>query len=45
VPLVFTESGSPDTPYVVDLYEHVSFLGELNKQISNLPDEQRFGFR
>ncbi len=38
VPLVFAESGSPDTLYVVDLYENVSFLGDLNRQISSLPD-------
>src|ERR1700687_2023403 len=38
VPLVFVESGSPDTPYVADLYEHISFLGDLNRQISSLPD-------
>ena len=38
VPLVFAESGSLDTPYVVDLYEHISFLGDLNQQIANLPD-------
>src|ERR1700758_1903262 len=28
VPLVFAESGSSDTPYVGDLYDHVSFLGD-----------------
>jgi len=38
VPLVFAESGSPDTPYVADLYEHVSFLGDLNSQIAELPE-------
>ena len=38
VPLVFAESGSPDTPYIADLYEYVSFLGDLNRQISSLPD-------
>jgi hypothetical protein len=38
VPLVFAESGSRDSPYVVDLYEHVALLGDLNRQISNLPD-------
>ena len=38
VPLIFAESGSPDTPYVADLYEHISFLGDLNRQISSLPD-------
>lgn len=38
VPLIFAESGSADTPYIADLYEHVSFLGDINRQISNLPD-------
>jgi hypothetical protein len=38
VPLVFAESGSPGTPYIADLYEYVSFLGDLNRQISSLPD-------
>jgi hypothetical protein len=38
LPLVFAESGSPDTPYVADLYEHVSFLGDLNRQIAELPE-------
>jgi hypothetical protein len=38
VPLVFAQSGFPDSPCVVDLYEHVAFLGDLNQQISNLPD-------
>jgi len=38
VPLVFAESGFPDSPYLADLYEHVGFLGDLNRQISNLPD-------
>jgi len=44
VPLTFAESGSPD-PFVADLYEHISFLGDLNRQISSLPDGQRFGLR
>ena len=38
VPVVFAESGSANTPYIADLYEYVSFLGDLNRQISNLPD-------
>lgn len=40
VPLVFAfaESGSPNTPYVADLYEHVSFLGDVNRQVAELPD-------
>jgi hypothetical protein len=41
VTLVFAESGSPDTPYVADLYEHVSFLGDLNRQIAELPEGAR----
>ena len=38
VPLVFREGGGPDTAYVADLYEHVSFLGDLNRQIAESPD-------
>jgi hypothetical protein len=45
VPLVFAESGSPDTAYVADLYEHVSFLGDLNRQISDLPDGAKVQLR
>jgi hypothetical protein len=44
-PLVFAESGSPGTPYLADLYEHVSFLGDLNRQISSLPDGARVRLR
>jgi hypothetical protein len=45
VPLIFAESGSPDTPYVADLYEHISFLGDLNRQISSLPDGAKVRIR
>jgi hypothetical protein len=37
-PLVFAESGTPDNAYIADLYEQVSFLGDLNRQISGLAD-------
>jgi hypothetical protein len=37
-PLVFAESGTPNSAYVADLYEYVSFLGEVHRQISQLPD-------
>jgi hypothetical protein len=37
-PLVFAESGTPSRAYLADLYEYVSFLGELHRQISQLPD-------
>ena len=36
-PLVFAESGDPDNPYIADIYDHVSFLGDLHHQISGLP--------
>jgi hypothetical protein len=45
VPLIFAESGSPDAPYLVDLYEHISFLGDLNRQISSLPDGAKVRLR
>jgi hypothetical protein len=38
VPLVFAESGSADNAYVADLYEQVSFLGHLHRQMANLPE-------
>ncbi len=37
-PLVFAEAGDPDNAYVADIYDHVSFLGDLHKQISQLPN-------
>jgi hypothetical protein len=37
-PLVFAESGMPEDVYVADLYEQVSFLGDLQRQISGLAD-------
>ena len=38
IPLVFAESGYTENPYLADLYEHVSFLGDLNRQIAELPE-------
>lgn len=38
-PLVFAEK--PHEPYLVDIYEHVSFLGDLNNQIVNVPDGEK----
>jgi hypothetical protein len=38
-PVVFAESrGVPENPYVDDLYEHVSFLGDLHRQIADVPN-------
>jgi hypothetical protein len=37
--LFFDESqGVPDNAYVADLYEHVSFLGDLHRQIGDVPN-------
>jgi hypothetical protein len=45
-PLVFAESAAiPDNAYVADLYEHVSFLGELHRQIADKPDGKRVRLR
>ena len=41
VPLVFAQAGSSNTPYIVDIYDHVSFLGDLHRQISSLPNGAR----
>ncbi len=39
IPVVFRESAnSPDNAYVADLYEQVAFLGDLHRQIAELPD-------
>src|SRR5215472_15571469 len=39
LPLVLrTTSTSPNDPYIADLYDHVSFLGDINRQIASLPD-------
>jgi len=38
IPLMFAESGVPNNAYLADLYEQVSFLGDLHRQISRLPD-------
>lgn len=38
VPLVLAESGTPNPPYIADLYEQVSVLGDVNRQIAHLPD-------
>jgi len=45
VPLVFAERPSPDKAYIADLYESVSFLGDLHRQISSLPDGSKIELR
>jgi len=36
-PLVFVEARAAK-PYIVDIYEGVSFLGDLHRQLSDVPD-------
>jgi len=45
VPAVFAEGGRPETAYVADLYDYVSFLGDLHRQISDLPDGSKVQLR
>ena len=44
-PVIFAEAGTPNNAYVGSLYEQVSFLGDLNRQISQLPDGSEVQFR
>lgn len=37
-PLVFAETGHPNPAYLIDLYENVAFLGDIHRQIADLPD-------
>ena len=37
VPLAFVESASNNKPFVVDIYEHVRFSGDMHRQLSHLP--------
>jgi hypothetical protein len=42
VPVVFAESANfPNNAYVADLYEQVSFLGDLHRQIADAPDGEK----
>jgi hypothetical protein len=41
---MFKESGKPDDVYVADLYEQVSFLGDVHRQVSKLPDGTKVRF-
>ena len=45
VPAVFAEGGRPETAYVADLYDYVSFLGDLHRQVSDLPDGSKVQLR
>jgi|SRR5215469_15699449 len=45
VPAVFAEGGRPDTAFAVDIYEHVSFLGDLHQQLMTSPDGSKVRLR
>jgi hypothetical protein len=39
IPGVFKQSADlPDNRYMADLYEYVSFMGELHSQMKDVPD-------
>jgi hypothetical protein len=38
IPLVFSESGNPGNAYVSDIYDCTGALGDLHRQIKELPD-------
>src|SRR5258708_1316922 len=44
-PIIFAEGGGPNNAYVGSLYEQVSFLGDLNRQLSQLPDGSKVQLR
>jgi hypothetical protein len=41
IPIVFAESGYPGNAYIADIYDCVGFLGDLHRQIAQLPDGER----
>jgi len=45
VPAVFAEGGAFDTAFIADIYEHVSLLGDLHRQIATSPDGSKVRLR
>jgi hypothetical protein len=45
IPIVFAEGGGPNNAFVGSLYEQLSFLGDLNRQLSQLPDGSKVQLR
>lgn len=43
-PIVVAKPGVPNPPYIADLYEYVSLLGDVNRQIAELPDGSKVRF-
>lgn len=44
-PIIFAEGSDPDNACVGSLYEQVSFLGDLNRQLSQLPEGTKVQLR
>jgi hypothetical protein len=40
----FAESGSPDSAYIADIYDHIGFLGDFQRQIATMPDGAKVKF-
>jgi hypothetical protein len=38
IPAVFAEGGRHTKPYLIDIYEHLAFLGDLHQQMKDMPD-------
>jgi hypothetical protein len=45
IPILFAEGSAPNNAYVGSLYEQVAFLGDLHRQVKELPDGSRVQFR
>jgi hypothetical protein len=41
VPLVFADSDALRTPYIANIYDCVGCLGDIHRQIANLPDRAK----
>jgi hypothetical protein len=38
IPLCFAQSGAGNEPYIANLYKHLSFTGDIHRQMAHLPD-------
>jgi len=45
IPTVFAKSGTSNKPYIADVYEYISFLGNLHRQIASVPDGAKVEIR
>jgi hypothetical protein len=46
IPLCFRESSTaPDNVYVANLYEYLSYLGDIHRQMADVPDGKKIRLR